>query len=174
MKNKFKVLFNTKEVCSTETQDLCLLEPYCLIKFVFSSTDINANVITENANEYQVVSRNNWSSGNWTSGQIVKSDIKESVVIQLKKMFNDIKNDNKQLVCLKMNKGTQNKFRTSYSYEVSYVPKDSDQSMGKVIGSIMGVKIVEDATLDKNVVMPIVKNIARKTERSKFYKIFQN
>ena len=172
MKNKFKVLFNTKEDCSIETQDLCLLEPYHLIKFIFSATDINLraeNIITDD----QVVSRNNLSSSNW-SGRIVKSDIKESVVFQLKSLFNDIKKDNKQLVCLKMNKNTQNKFRTCYSYEVSYVPKDSDQSMGKVIGSIMGVKIVEDASLDKNIVMPIVKNVIRKTERSKFYKIFQN
>lgn len=104
-------------------------------------------------------------------GRIVKSDIQNAVIKQLKNMLNEVKDYGEQILYLTMNKNTKNFFRMYYSYEVDYIPKNlsnEDKQVGKIVGSIMGVKIFINDCIGDYVVKPIVRNNLVK----KFSKIF--
>ena len=95
-------------------------------------------------------------------GMIVKSEIQDNVGKQLKKMFKTVKDENEKLLYLKMNKETKDLFRVYFSYEVSYVPRNltvADKQIGKIVGSILGFKIVQDDLLAINEVLPVVSSV---------------
>jgi len=94
------------------------------------------------------------------SSPIVKSEIREHVVEQFKTMIDAIKSQNKILLYVRMNVKTQEKFRIYYSYEVMYVPKNltkEDRQVGKIVGSISGIKIVADESVSDDCVIPVIR-----------------
>ena len=93
-------------------------------------------------------------------GTVIKSEICQNVFNQLKLMFKQIKSDDEQMLYLKMSKATKDKFRIYYSYEVSYPPRevsDEDRQVGKIVGSIMGVKIIQSEDVKQDEVIPMVR-----------------
>lgn len=135
-------------------------------KFVFSSYVDEMFVDNErDSDSYEGLRRCSRSPG-----RIVKSDIQEFVIKQLKDMFAEIKNSGEEVLYVVMNKHTKSFFRMYYSYEVDHIPKTlNDQNeAGKIAGSIMGVKIIIDDILQDYIVLPLVKNNLVK----KFSKIF--
>jgi hypothetical protein len=141
--------------------------------FVFSSDPYSSDVIEpELEPQYYGISRAR-------TGPIVKSDIRENVTKQLKSMFEQIQNRNEELLYLKMHKTTRDAFRIYFSYEVSYIPKnisDEDKLVGKVLGCIYGVKIIEDSSLNYAVVQPVINAMSQhkgiENIRHKFETIF--
>ena len=91
-------------------------------------------------------------------GRLDKSEIIESVETQLRHMFKKIQESGDKIVCLKMNIKTRDKFRVFFSYDVETIQKSDNHSIGNVIGSIQGVKIVQDDELEVCKVQPIVEN----------------
>jgi hypothetical protein len=185
MKNKFKILFNSKKTEHiSQSECRCLNEDFhrsFIFVFAAGNNDAFKNVVRENLEEYEASGfgdrprREITRSFSPVPGQIVKSDIIASVHSQLKDMVEIIKKENKLLLYLKMSKETQDRFRTNYSYEVSYPPRDLtdyDRSIGKILGCIWGMKIVQDNSLKLCEVQPIVRAIG--SSKSKFQKIFSN
>ncbi len=105
-------------------------------------------------------------------GQIIKTDIQESVARQLKEMISIVRK-NEELIYVKMNKTTKDKFRIYYNYEVSYPPRqqtEEDREVGGVVGCIMGIKIIQDNSLNVDIVVPVVRN---GRARLKFESVFK-
>ncbi|MDD5649620.1 MAG: hypothetical protein PHF86_04270 [Candidatus Nanoarchaeia archaeon] len=106
-----------------------------------------------------------------TSGRIVKSDIQSHVIKQLQNMFKEIKDTGEEILCITMNKNTKNLLRIYYSYEVDHIPRnltDEEKQIGKIVGSVMGVKIVLDNSLSDHIIRPLVRiNVVKK-----FSKVF--
>lgn len=105
------------------------------------------------------------------TGMIDKTAIQENVAKQLKSMKSEIANCGETLLYLCMNKATKNLFRMYHSYEVDLVPKNLtqlDKTIGKVIGSIEGIKIIQDESVQTYSVLPIVS----REVKNKFEKIF--
>jgi len=104
---------------------------------------------------------------------VIKSDIKENVVRQLKSMKTEVAGQGEELLYLRMNGTTKNMFRMYFSYEVDYQVKnlsDIDKEAGKVTGSVMGIKIIQDESLKDSVVWPVVR---AKVTSNKYDNIFQ-
>lgn len=171
--NKFNFMANeTEKHSNTKFQYRNSEKTYF---FVFSSEPYSSDVI-EPELEPQY-----WSDGisRARTGPIVKSDIRENVTKQLKSMFEQIQNSNEELLYLKMHKATRDAFRIYFSYEVSYIPKnisDEDRLVGKVLGCIYGVKIIEDSSLKYAIVQPVVNAVSQhkgiENIRHKFETIF--
>lgn len=104
-------------------------------------------------------------------GMIDKSAIQENVAKQLKTMKSEIASCGETLLYLRMNKVTKNLFRMYHSYEVDLVPKNLnniDKTVGKIVGNIVGIKIVQDESIKTYRVQPVVSREVKK----KFEKIF--
>jgi hypothetical protein len=94
------------------------------------------------------------------SKPIIRSEIQESIKKQLNDKLKEIKLEKLDIRYVKMNKETHNRLRTFYSYEVSYVPKNlsiEDKRMGKIIGTLMGIKVVEDSSINGTRIVFLVK-----------------
>jgi hypothetical protein len=103
-------------------------------------------------------------------GMIDKTEINENVSKQLKEMISIVKKD-EDLLYVKMNKTTKDKFRIYYSYEVSYPPRqlsNEDKEIGNIVGSIMGMKIIQDESIQQDTVIPVV----RSAVKTKFERLF--
>ena len=161
--NKMQFMFDVK-IQQHNNNVLCL--PYKEFnrnfEFNFSADDHKfENVVTEQSEEAEEI-RDIFSARlrRGYTGHIVKSDIKDSVLKQLKEMMAIIKKSRNELLYFKMNSTTKQKFRMYYNYEVDNVPKTTsleDQFVGDIIGCLMGVKIVQDESLKNDVVQPLIK-----------------
>jgi hypothetical protein len=173
--NKFKFIADNKIV---DNINEIKSNRFCIdykknFKFVFASGTYPFENIVQERDEDVVRSdyRDGLQRASSLGGQIVKSDINESVTRQLKEMIAIVRK-NETLLYLRMNKATNNKFRMYYCYEASYPPRQltvEDREVGKIIGSIMGVKIAQDESVENDIVIPMVKSASSKT---KFTKIF--
>jgi hypothetical protein len=95
-----------------------------------------------------------------SSGPIDRSAINENLKKQFEELTKSIKEDKNELLYWKMNINTKNKLKTFYSYEVNFIPKnlsDEDLKVGKIVGSIHGIKIVLDDTLENFVIVPLIR-----------------
>lgn len=104
----------------------------------------------------------------YSSGRIVKSEIREKVTNQLKRMLDIVKEKHEEMLCLKMSKETRDLLRIYFSYEVCYIPKNLPDEMlppGSVIGCIYGFRIIQDENLIKGIIQPVIK---KKTSNIKF------
>jgi hypothetical protein len=172
--NKFKFLVEQLKVVGHEIRELGFCKEYKQ-NFVFSfaaeeDMKISVNVVNGFSRIGDEVEMD-MQPRSWKTGAIDKSEICKNVFRQLKLMFEQIKKDNEQLIYLKMSKATKDKFRIYYSYEVSYPPRelsDEDREVGKIVGSMMGVKIVQSEEVKQDVVIPIIRC---KTIKSKIVRI---
>jgi hypothetical protein len=126
-----------------DKSDCVSIDEYNHFKLIFES-DGDSNVVYE---------------GRRTQ-PIVRSEIQESIKIQLKNIIDEIKDNGKELLYFKMNQATKNRLRTFYSYEVSFVPKnltEQDKKVGKIVGTIAGIKIVEDQSIEGMIIIPLIK-----------------
>jgi hypothetical protein len=80
----------------------------------------------------------------YRTGPIIKTEIQKRLKENFKNLFKNINDSGRKIYCVKMNVVTKNKLRAFYSYEVDYVPKNSEKN---VIGVLMGVKIILDERL---------------------------
>jgi hypothetical protein len=104
-------------------------------------------------------------------GMIDKTAIQENVAKQLKSMKSEITSCGETLLYFRMNKATKNLFRMYHSYEVDLVPKNLnniDKTIGKIVGNIEGIKIIQDESIQTYRVQPVVS----REVRNKFEKIF--
>jgi hypothetical protein len=173
--NKFNFIAGDKQTTSVENRSDC---GFCRgfkrsFKFIFASGTFPFQNLVQDRQE----NAGNYTEGlqraSSTGGRIVKSEINESVIRQLKDMISIVKKT-EELLYLKMNKSTNNKFRIYYCYEASYPPRQltkEDKEAGKIIGSIMGIKIVQDESMENDFVLPVVRST---TVKSKFAKVFSN
>jgi hypothetical protein len=176
--NKFSFIAGNQKQTQKNVEDI-LVEPtltFCKdYKKSFTFTFLAGNYPFENVVRETDVEDHFAREFSRSSGfglQIVKSDINDSVTRQIKEMIAIVRKTD-ELLYLRMNKETKNKFRMYYNYEVSYPPRNltaEDKQVGKIVGSIMGVKIIEDNSTQTNVVRPVVRHSAK----LKFSKIFKN
>jgi len=163
--NKMKFMFDPKNAATLEQSSRVAL-PYKKFnrdfKFEFSA-DYKAfeNVITDD-DRRQIEDMQDIFSGrrSYGSSQIVKSDIKDNVLKQIKEMMAIIKRSGNELLYFKMNSVTKQNFRMYYNYEVDHIPKSTsieDKFVGNIIGCMMGVKIVQDEKLKNDIVQPLIK-----------------
>lgn len=104
-------------------------------------------------------------------GMIDKTAIQKNVAKQLKAMKSEIASCGEILLYFRMNKTTKNLFRMYHSYEVDLVPKNLnniDRTVGKIVGNIEGIKIIQDENIQTYRVQPVVSREVKK----KFEKIF--
>jgi hypothetical protein len=163
--NKFDFVIKERKTTKAETITSCLFYKEFRRTFDFAFND-------EVDNFANIVEDRPIRRSLRTSGRIVKSDIQEHVIKQMKNMLKEIKDCGEEVLYLCMNKNTKKLFRMYYNYEVDHVPRNisnEDKRVGQVVGTIMGIKIILDNLLIDNLVKPIVKNDAEK----KFAKIFE-
>ena len=104
-------------------------------------------------------------------GMIDKTAIQANVAKQIKSMKSEIASYGETLLYFRMNKATKNLFRMYHSYEVDLVPKNLnniDKTVGKIVGNIEGVKIIQDEDIRTYRVQPVVS----REVKNKFEKIF--
>jgi hypothetical protein len=147
--------------------------------FKFTSGNYPFSDVVRQRNEYEdhidihLSDSVHYGYGGLTVSMVDKSDIRQSVTKQLKEMILIVRSKN-EFLYLKMSKATKDKFRMYYSYEVSYPPKilsDEDKEVGKIVGSIMGLKIIQDDSLGQDIVQPVVRV---DTIKSKFDRVFEH
>lgn len=105
---------------------------------------------------------------------VIKTQIQENLKKQLKKLLASFSEERLDVQYFKVNQNTKNKLRIFYSYEIDYVPKDLKENriIGKVIGVLMGIKIVLDDRLNDNEIVPITVKLIDKTVKMNF--VFKN
>jgi hypothetical protein len=85
-------------------------------------------------------------------GPIIKSEIQQSVKIQVNQLKTDVESRG-LLLFVKMNSTTKNKLRTFLSYEVDHIPKNEKQ----FCGNMMGIPIILDDSLADFIVTTFIK-----------------
>ena len=173
--NKIQFMFDHKH--TEQNTSILPYKEFCRdFEFEFSA-EFKAfeNVVTEE-DRSQIENMQDIFSGRRSSsisGHIVKSDIKENVLKQIKEMMGIIKKSGKELLCFKMNSSTKTKFRMYHNYEVDHIPKSTSfENVGNIVGCLLGVKIVQDEKIKDDVVLPLIKaEINSSTLRQKLNKI---
>ena len=158
--NKFDFVINQKIKTNIVLDERSFSKDFLgQIRFNFTSNKENNDIIDFNDNRAGL------------TGRIVKSEIKENVIEQLKLIKERVKSSGEELLYFKMNENTKRKFRMFYSYEVDSIPRNlnnEDKKIGKIIGNIMGIKIVRDNSLEDDFIQLVVSV----NNKSKFDKIF--
>lgn len=165
--NKFDFILENKIVSKDfKVEEELFLEFKRNFKFSFSSVKISfINDEVEKTDLQNFLDRNT----HLFSTRIVKSEITENVLEQIKQMFEIIKESNQELSYLKMNSNTKLKFRMYWSYEIDRVLKDKIQ-FDKVSGNLMGIPIILDDNIQTDIVQPI---IVKNKKNNKFLNIIK-
>lgn len=106
----------------------------------------------------------------YATTSIVKSEIQEKVLKQIKGMFDEIKQQNEEVLYVKMSTQTKNLFRIYYSYDVDSLLKDlteEDRQIKNLHGRLLCKKIILDESIEIKKVLPVVR-----VEKIKFKDIF--
>lgn len=166
--NKFDFILENKIVSKDyKVKEELFLEFKRNFKFSFSSVKINfINDEVEKTDLQNFLDRNT----HLFSTRIVKSEITENVLEQIKQMFEIIKESRQELCYLKMNFNTKMKFRMYWSYEIDRILYNKVQ-FEKVSGNLMGIPIIIDEKIETNIVRPI---IIRVRKNNKILSIIKN
>lgn len=87
-------------------------------------------------------------------GPIIKSEIQESVKVQINQIKADV-GTRGSLLFVKMNSVTKNKLRTFLSYEVDHIPRNETNK--QFCGNMMGIPIIVDESLVDFTVVTFIK-----------------
>ena len=93
-----------------------------------------------------------------TFRQISMPIIKSEIQARLKTQFKEFLDSNKNIKYFKMNENTKMLLRSFYSHEIDYLPKNlsfTDRMAGKLIGIILGIKIILDDSLEDRQIKPL-------------------
>lgn len=169
--NKFDfILEQTKETEVEKSEKQIFFDFKQDFEFSFSSIkkDFKSNKVVdkEDSNLSHFLNRNT----NLFSTRIVKTEITENVLSQIKQMFEIIKESRQELCYLKMNFNTKMKFRMYWSYEIDRILYNKVQ-FEKVSGNLMGIPIIIDEKIETNIVRPI---IIRVRKNNKILSIIKN